>query len=346
MTKIVILGDLHAGCRNSNKIVEHWQERFFNELFFPYLKEHNISRVIQLGDVYDNRRWLNMHTIDWFNKVFVNKIVEMNIKTDLIIGNHDTFYKHILTPNSPELLLSECEQITIWSKPGKFTVDDVEFTMIPWICRENEVDCMNEIEKGGDICIGHFEIMGHDMHAGMKNHTGLSPSIFSGFNETWSGHFHTQSKAGNIHYLGTPYQMTWSDFLPKFGFWIFDTHDRSLEFVENKLRYYHRIEWDNGSDYPIDQLEKTYVKLVVKRKDDFESFEKFVDSINFHNPYELKIIESFEEYSSDNVKDLLNVESTGEIIDQYIEDLEVKVDKDKVKMVMKEIYKLAHEVEE
>ena len=344
MTKIAILGDIHIAARNSNKIVEHWQRRFFEEIFWPYMKDNNIKQLIQLGDWFDNRRWINLNSLAFNKEVLLDPIVENGIEVRTIVGNHDIPYKHTLKNNSPAQLISG--QVEVYENPGKFTIDDVEFTMIPWLCKENSEECLDLIKEGGDICIGHFEIQGFDMVANHKNMDGLKPSLFDNWNNVWSGHFHSQSKYYNIHYLGTPYQMSWNDFLTRNGFWIFDTHTRELEFINNPLRYFHRIEWDDGYDYPIENIENAYVKLVVENKTDFEKFEKFIDSINIHNPHELKIIESFEEYRSENVKDLISMESTKDIINQYIEDVDVRINKDKVKDFMSEIYKLALEVEE
>ncbi|MCG7944949.1 MAG: metallophosphoesterase [Candidatus Thiodiazotropha taylori] len=343
----MIIGDLHIGARNSNKIVEHWQQRFFEEQFWPYIEQHNIKNIIQLGDWFDNRRWINLNSMAFNKAMMVDKINELNITVHTMIGNHDIPYKHSLANNSPQQIMGHEPNINIWQEPGNFTIDDVNFTMIPWICKENEVECMEAIQEGGDICIGHFEIAGFNMMQNHKNIDGLNASLFEKWNTVWSGHFHTQSKNANIHYLGTPYQMSWNDFMPKNGFWVFDTHDRSLVFINNPLRYFHRIEWNDGSNYPVENIENSYVKLSIKKKTDFEAFEKFLDKINFHRPFELKVLEDFEEYSSENIEDLINVASTQELINQYIDDVSTeKVNKGKVKEIMQDIYKISLEVEE
>ena len=343
MTKVIVLGDLHAGARNSNKIVEHWQERFFKEIFWPYVDKHNIKRVIQLGDVYDNRKWLNINTVAWFEKEFVQPALQRGVQIDLIIGNHDIPYRNTLENNSPSQLLSHFEHINVWDHCGTFSIDDVNFTMVPWICKENYDECMEAITKGGDICVGHFDIYGFEMHAGTVNHDqgSLKANDFSGWNRVWTGHYHTQSHTGNISYLGTPYQMSWNDYSNKSGFWVFDTHDRSETFVNNPFNYFHRLEWNDGCNSSLEHIHNSYVKLTIKKKSDFESFENFLDKINFNNPYELKIIESFEEFNSENITDLIQMSSTEELIDDYIDDVATNIDKEKVKLMMHEIYKTA-----
>ena len=40
--KIAILNDTHCGIRNSSEIFMDYQERFYRDVFFPYLEEHGI----------------------------------------------------------------------------------------------------------------------------------------------------------------------------------------------------------------------------------------------------------------------------------------------------------------
>ena len=38
-----------------------YQGRFYNEVFFPYLDEHDIKHIIHLGDYFDRRKYVNFH---------------------------------------------------------------------------------------------------------------------------------------------------------------------------------------------------------------------------------------------------------------------------------------------
>lgn len=346
MTKVVLLADLHVGARNANKTVEHWQQRFFDEVFFPYLEDNGIKRVIQLGDLYDNRRFLPINAVSWFNEKVIKRLSDLDVRMDAIIGNHDVFYKHTNTPNSPELMLSHYDHINIYTKPSVVEIDDVSFSLIPWMCRENYDECLTTIKDGGDICVGHFDIQGFVMHPGAISKEGLHLSDFQGWDTVWSGHYHTQSQNQNVHYLGTPYQMNWSDATTKQGFWVFDTTDRSLEFVENKLRYFHRFYWNDGCDADLSNITQGYVKVNVEKKSDFEAFENFIDKINFNSPFELRVIESYEEFNQENVQDLIDLSSTEDLIEEYIDEVASNVSKDNVKQMMLSIYQEAMSIED
>jgi hypothetical protein len=120
-----------------------------------------------------------------------------------------------------------------------------------------------------------------------------------------------------------------------------------MQFIENPFRYFYKLIWDNGcSMESFDTLEKAYVKVNVKNKPDFESFEKFIDQINFNSPYELKVIESYEEFTESNVQDLINIASTEELIQEYVDDVATTANKDSVKTMMLDIYQEALTVED
>ena len=44
------------------------------------------------------------------------------------------------------------------------------------------------------------------------NEHGQEKSMFKRFEKVLSGHFHKKSDDGHIYYLGTQYEMTWSDY--------------------------------------------------------------------------------------------------------------------------------------
>ena len=346
MAKIVIIGDMHIGARNSNKTVEKWQNKFFDDLFFPYLKEHNIKHVFQLGDFFDNRKWLNVQSIDNMIDHVIKPSQELGLDWKVLVGNHDIPLKNTLKGHTPGIMLKHYPEFSVIDKPETVDIDGVNFTFVPWICKENEDDISNVIKHGGDIILGHFEVAGAVMHPGAISHDGIAQSDFNKWKCVWSGHYHTQSLNGNIHYLGTPYQMSWSDATTKHGFWVYDTTDDSFEFVENKFRYFHRLYWNDGCNHDLSTIADGYVKITVQKKTDFEIFERFIDKVNFNSPFELKVIESYEEYNQENVQDLIKVSTTEELIGEYIDEVATNTSKESIKDKMLQIYHEAMSIEE
>ena len=72
--KIAILNDTHCGTRNSSDIFLDNAAKFYNETFFPYLKEHDIKQIVHLGDYYDNRKAINIKCLHHNRKHFLEPL--------------------------------------------------------------------------------------------------------------------------------------------------------------------------------------------------------------------------------------------------------------------------------
>ena len=91
--KIAILNDTHCGVRSDMEAMSDYQGRFYTEVFFPYLDEHNIKQIVHLGDYFDRRKYVNFASLKANKDHFITPMLERDIHMDLILGNHDTYYK-------------------------------------------------------------------------------------------------------------------------------------------------------------------------------------------------------------------------------------------------------------
>ena len=193
--KIAFLNDTHCGIRNSSEIFLDNAEKFYNELFFPYLIENNISHIIHLGDYYDNRKFINFRSLNRNRKMFLNKLREHQITMDIILGNHDTYYKNTNDLNSlKELLGHYMDEVNIIHEPTTMNYDGLDFALVPWINPNNEKKSIEFIKNTPAIYLGgHFDILGFEMIKGVESTHGLDPSIFDRFHGVYSGHYHVKS---------------------------------------------------------------------------------------------------------------------------------------------------------
>ena len=83
--KIAILNDTHCGIRNSSDIFMDYQEKFYRDVFFPYLLENDIKQILHLGDYYDNRKTINFKALQHNRKIFLEKLREYGITMDIIV---------------------------------------------------------------------------------------------------------------------------------------------------------------------------------------------------------------------------------------------------------------------
>jgi len=349
--KICLLGDTHFGVRNDSRSFHNYYEKFYSELFFPYLLEHNIKDIIQLGDLFDRRKYVNFLTLSESKRYFFDKVQQHNFNMIALLGNHDIFWKESLAINSPELLLSDYNNIHIVHDAETISIKNVNIDFVPWICKENEVSVLEFInQSSSNICVGHFELAGFDMMKGIPNHDGKDSNFLNKYKHVFSGHYHTSSSKGNISYLGTPYQLTWIDYGDPKGFYIFDTDTNELEFVQNNyemfVKYYYNETKEDPRSIDTSFMEDKIVKLIVVDKKDFSLFDNFVERIYKRNPIELKIIEDLSDFETSAIDDNLNLEDTMTLLSEYVEGLETDADKQRIKTLLKELYVEAHDYED
>ena len=347
--KLVLLNDTHFGCRNDSPAFIEYQNKFYDEVFFPYIIENNITTLIHLGDVVDRRKFINHNTAHNFREKFWNRLANLKIDTHIIIGNHDTYYKNTNEVNAIENL-NVGPDIKIYTQPREVEFDGTKIQFLPWICDDNYDDSIHAIDhSNADICFGHLEIKGFEMHGGHVNQHGLESNQFRRFEKVLSGHFHKKSDNGHIHYLGTQYEITWSDYKCPKGFHVFDTNTRELERIENPNRIFKKFIYDDTKyDYTHQRLEgynNCFVKLIVSQKTNDDMYnkliEKFYNQINVH---ELIIVDEPTLNTSTVREDILDQgEDTLTFLGNYIEQVDTDLDKVKLKEFAKELYVEASE---
>ena len=135
--KIALLNDTHCGVRNNNQMFAEYQGRFYNEIFFPYLDKHNIKNIIHLGDYFDRRRDVNFYSLHKNYEHFIEPMRQRGITMDLIVGNHDIYFKSTNDLNSPDYLLN-FDNVNVYKDPITKDYDGLEIALLPWINSENE----------------------------------------------------------------------------------------------------------------------------------------------------------------------------------------------------------------
>ena len=350
--KIAILGDTHFGMRGDSIAFHNHYRDFYRATFFPYLKEHNINTVWQLGDLFDRRKYISFQSLALCRRYFFDIMLEEGIEFNALIGNHDITFKNTLEVNSPELLLQEYDNVTLYSSPAEYLGIDV----IPWICKDNEQEIMEFIKNStNQLCFGHFELAGFEMDRGNICHEGMDPKLLQKYDMVLSGHFHHKSNSGNIVYVGTPGEMTWSDYNDERGFHILDTETRELTFIKNpnnmfyKIRYHNdHLIWAEGSSFfnkDYSYLAGKYVKIVVEMRGNGFFLDTMLDQITKAGPIECSVVEDYSDIINDVEIDVDQAEDTITILNKYVDGLTLPVESDKIKNVLRDVYNEAISME-
>ena len=349
--KIAIVTDTHFGARNDNQNFNEYFFKFYENTFFPTLIERGITTCVHMGDVVDRRKYISYRTAYDFRKRFIGKFQELEIDLHIIIGNHDTYYKNTNEVNSMEELVGT-DRFKIYSEPEIVEFDGLPILLMPWINANNYDKSIKALSKAkADILMGHLEVNGFEMHRGQFADGSYDKDLFHRFDTVFSGHYHHKSDDGQIYYLGTPYEIMWNDWDDPKGFHIFDTETRELERIVNPYTIFKKIYYDDSDkDYSkedVEQYKDHYVKLIVVNKKDLYQFDKFTDRLLRVDAYDVKIIEDFSELDATNVSDDIveNTEDTLTLLDKYIDELDVTLDKDRLKNTMKTLYNEAQDLE-
>ena len=338
--KIALITDQHLDGRKGSLPFWNYFQKFYDNVFFPTLEKEGVRTIIDLGDTFDNRKSMDYNT---FNRIDSNYFQRLkNYEVHMILGNHCTYYKNTNKINSPELLLDKYLNIRIYSEPKEILLGKKVFLMMPWINSGNKEECLRLISNSeADIMCGHLECDGFEVTPGMKFEGGFKVSDFKNFKRVWSGHFHHKSKHGNVQYLGNPYQMFWNDYKDTRGFHIYDTESDKLKFIKNPFEIFDKIIYDDSSvDYnkqDVRSYQDKYIKIIVDHKQDYQMFETLVDRLYNVGAHDVKIVETLVDV--DGVDDVdLETKDTMTLLNEYIDEVEIAVDKTDLKGLMRTLY--------
>jgi hypothetical protein len=336
--KVALITDQHLDGRKGSLAFWNFWQKFYDNVFFPTLKKQGVETIIDLGDTFDNRKSMDFNT---FQRAKVNYFDRLkDYKVHMLIGNHCTYYKNTNRINSPELLLEQYENIRIYSRPEHIRLGSKQFLMLPWINSENKEEILRTIEDSdADIVCGHLELTGFEVTPGMRMDHGMDPAPFKKFDRVWSGHFHHRSKKGNIQYLGNPYQMFWNDYKDTRGFHIYDTETNRLTPINNPYEIFQKLYYNDTEHQEIDYdlYKDCFVKVIVEEKKDYLQFEKVIDKLYDTGVHEIKIIESLVG-SDEGVDEDIEIKDTMTLLSEYVDEVDLTVDKQKLKNLLNTLY--------
>ncbi len=355
MSKIALITDIHFGARNDSLIFDNYFRRFYDEVFFPYIDKHEIKTVVDLGDTFDRRKYINFNIANNCREYFFDPLRDRGISVHMIVGNHDTYFKNSNRVNSPALLLRDYENIVSYYGPSDAVIDDLSIAIVPWVCAENYKDTLEFIKTTkSQVMFGHLELAGFEMHRGqVSEHGTIDIQLLDGFDLVCSGHFHHKSRNRNIHYLGAPYEMTWSDYDDLRGFHIFDTETRELQFIQNPFFIFHKVIYNDTDatleslleSIPEDYYKDGYIKLIVQQKNNPYWFDIFYDKLEKQLPASLQTIESTIGLDIESDEYLEECEDTQSLIKRSCEQVEVSADKKQLTKFMLSLHEEALLVE-
>lgn len=342
--KIAVITDTHYCFKKSCKVFHNYFELFYKNVFFPTLEEYGITTVIHMGDVFDSRKSIDFWGLDWTRRVILEPLSKYQVH--IVTGNHDSFFRNTNEINSPDLLLEHYKNIKTYSSPTEVKLNNLKVLFVPWINSQNQELTMKMIdETDAPVAFGHLELNGFRVNSSIVMDHGMSPDVFSKFKRVFSGHYHTRSDNGKVYYLGNPYEMFWSDVKDTRGFHIFDTETLEHTPIDNPYRLFYNIYYEDTphQTFNTKEYENKIVKVIVRKKTDIKQYDKFIDKLYKTNVAELKIVENFETEKLESFETFED-ENTLSILNHYVKESEVDLDKTIIQNLLQEIYQEACEL--
>ena len=340
--KIALINDTHFGARGDSQLFLDYFMKFFDDVFFPYIKENNIKTVIHAGDLMDRRKFVNFNILNQVRTRFMDKLSDEGVELHCILGNHDVYYRNTNTVNSIRELFGN--DLVLYEEPAVVNFDGLDIALLPWVNKENTAEAENFIKTAAaPILIGHLELYGYDVIRGVKYNEGMDAKLFSRYEQVFTGHFHCRQEHGNIYYLGTQYQITFSDLHETKGFHVYDTDTREIEFIENPYNMFHSLLY-NDKDGPIevnnklDYLKDSYIKLFVEHKEHPYSFDRYMDKLYDAGVAKITVVEELNnsDWTKEEIVDL--GQDTVTLINNEIDIMDEVKDKEKMKRLVKDLY--------
>lgn len=247
--RFAILGDLHF-----KKCKDIEQKYRLKVLSFVRncLKEKQVENIVQLGDVFHERKSLDINLIketkDLLQKYF-------DFKNTFILGNHDVYFRNTNLVNSLELLSNNIVQV-----PFEYSENSL---LLPWITEENYDNIMESLKSDKKkYCFGHFEINGFQLMKGIFSEGKLETSLFKNFKTVFSGHYHLPQEKGNIIYVGSLFQNDFGDEGIEKRFFILDDETDEIEEIKIPYLLFKKIEIKEENDLDCINLENLSEKIV------------------------------------------------------------------------------------
>ena len=346
--KIAIITDQHFGCRKNSKLFHDYFLRFYEDVFFPTIEKEGITTIVDMGDTFDSRKGIDFGALNWAKENYYDRLNKMGITIHTIVGNHTAYYKNTNQLSGVNLFLREYDNVNIYSEAEEVKIDETKFLFVPWINSENEEKTLQLIDESDSSCVmGHLELNGFMATRGHFMEHGMDSNVFDKFERVYSGHYHMRSNKENVFYLGNPYEMYWNDVNDRNrGFHLFDTDTLVHTPVNNPYQMFHNLYYDDTPHQMLDitKYDQKILKVIVRKKSDPKQFEKYIDKLYSSNLAEVKIVENFdftegEEFEADESEDTIS------LLNRYIQESEVDLDKSVITEILQDVYREACEVE-
>lgn len=335
--EVCVISDMHFGVHQNSPL---WHETALKWVAWlsKELRNRGIRDIIIAGDVFHNRNDIAVNTLNVVATI-MTELSDFDIK--ILVGNHDAFYKDRSDVNSISIF-NGWKNITIYTEPTTVDYMGRKLLFCPW---GTTIDQM----PASDIIFGHFEIASFKMNNfKVCDHGFSTDELFKKTRLVMTGHFHLREERvydeGAVIYLGSPYELDWSDKDSVKGIYILDLRSAQYSFLENTLSPKHveikltdliRAKNLNGLK---DSIKGNIVRFIIDKEIESDKVDILAKKLNSFQPLTFSI----EYFCFSQVEQVVDLQTdlgvdTAKTIDDFIQAMDVK-HKTKVYDYVMELY--------
>lgn len=280
---IALLGDLHLGVKGGDIDFLEYQKGYIKSVI-EFCSNNDINHVIQAGDFFDVRKTTDNRILDYVTGEFLDLLTIHNIQWHNILGNHDIYYRNCNSITPLNILPKISKNFKTYSTIQDVMIDNVSICLIPWLDEANTI-ALDKFNSKASIAIGHLALDGYAMYSKSIAKTGMQDSVFAKFKKVFTGHYHTISEKSNILYIGSPYHLTWADFVDgdNRGFFVIENDTGAYEFIPNSTSLFTVFDYDCEKTYTIEDLEQykgMIATININSKSSEKHYKGFIKLIN------------------------------------------------------------------
>ena len=304
--KVAIITDQHFGARKNSKLFHDYFQKFYDEIFFPYLEDNNISVCIDMGDTFDNRTGVNFSALQYDNIHVVSEYEELNI------GGLDIAFVPWVNKDNED---------STYKKLGKSK------------CRV----VMGHLELNGFLANAHH-VMEHGQDKGIYKRF---ERVYSGHYH----HRNSQENIHYLGNPYEIYWNDCGD-VRGFHIFDTETLEHTPVNNPFNIFEKIYFDDDNYKLFDARPYKDKIVKVIIQNKGKGSNLDRFIDKLYQAGVAELKTIESFDYGTGfvTHENQAQESEDTLTLLSKYVDEVETSIDKSRVKKILENVYREACEV--
>lgn len=304
-----IFGDLHFGVKGGDKFFLAFQVAWMKRKL-DTMAAAGIKKLYQVGDSFDNQK-STQSTVQAAMIEVIEYAKVLGIEMIFTVGNHNTFYRDTNAVHNLKVY-EQYSNVTIVEE----YLEDGNCLLLGWINPSNHDKIMEVVENTKcEYCFMHADFDGFEMYKGIVAKGGMSIVPFRKFKKVFTGHYHTISEDGNVLYVGSPYALTWMDYVDgdNRGWWQFDETTGEYSLLKNLpqdtlFATHEYVPTKDYADFDLVELSNKVVKFFVKEVTDEKKYDQFIKVVNSTPFIDRRVIDEREmkkiEHSTIDIKEM------------------------------------------